>query len=279
MNPVPTGSASPLVALSIGGSDSMGGCGVQADLRTFASLGAHGVCALTIVTAQNSTGVQAARPLDAAFVGAQLDAVLDDVNVAATKTGMLATPAVLDEIASRVGSGRLGRLVVDPVLVDARDRALFDATLVRHYLERLAVHADALTPNSTELALLCDRPIHSVDDLERAAIALADRLDGPAVVAKGGRLGGPDSVDVLARAGVGAQRFSSPRVATTNVAGTGDTLSAALAVQLGRGADIVEALAVARSLVGRALRGAQRWRIGAGSGPLDQFGWSATANG
>jgi hydroxymethylpyrimidine/phosphomethylpyrimidine kinase len=255
----------PPVALTIAGSDSGGGAGIQADLKTFATHGVFGTSVITALTAQNTAAVRAIEPVSPGFVAAQLKAVLDDLPVAAVKTGMLAVPATVAMIAGF--TGRLPNLVVDPVLVSSTGAELFGSDARRAYVDLLFPLATVVTPNSREAAVLADRPVECVDD----AIAAAEELGraGPAwVVVKGGHLdGGGDAVDVIWHDGA-VELLRAPWIETPNNHGTGCTFAAATAARLARGDDVRTALDGAKSYVHRALAGAAGWRLGAGHGPL-----------
>jgi hydroxymethylpyrimidine/phosphomethylpyrimidine kinase len=257
------------VALTIAGSDSGGGAGIQADLKTFAMHGVFGTCAITALTAQNTEKVRAVRPVEPDFVAEQLSAVFDDLPVAAVKTGMLATAETVHLVAS--WARRLPRLVVDPVLVSSSGDSLFDGAARRAYLEELFPVATVVTPNSREAGVLVGRPVSTIDD----AIAAAHELGatGPSwVVVKGGHLdGGGEAVDVVWHDGE-VEILRAPWVDTANNHGTGCTFAAATAARLARGDEVDVALRGAKSYVHRALRGSADWRLGAGHGPLS---WEA----
>lgn len=259
----------PAVALTIAGSDSGGGAGIQADLKTFAVHGVFGTSAITALTAQNTATVRAIEPVSPGFVAAQLKAVLDDLPVAAVKTGMLAQPATVAMIAGF--AGRLPNLVVDPVLVSSTGAELFGSGARRAYLDLLFPLATVVTPNSREAAVLTGRSVSTVDD----AIAAAKELGqaGPKwVVVKGGHLDGQGhAVDVVWHDG-DVELLSDPWIETANNHGTGCTFAAATAARLARGDDVLAALRAAKSYVHRALAGAAGWRLGAGHGPLS---WTA----
>jgi len=259
------------VALTIAGSDSGGGAGIQADLRTFAALGVFGTTAVTAVTAQNTAEVRAVHRVDPAFVDQQIDAVLSDLPVAAVKTGMLASSATVAAVGRRAAAGDLPRLVVDPVLVASTGRPLLDDGGVGAYLELLLPHALVVTPNLREAALLCGTPIEDVDAMVRAARHLA-ALGPPVVVVKGGHLAGDRAPDVVLCEGR-LHVLDGPRVASSNDHGSGCTLSAATAAVLALGADPLVAVTRAKDFVTAALRGSASWHLGAGHGPLDHFGW------
>ena len=254
----------PAVALTVAGSDSGGGAGIQADLKTFAAHGVFGTSAITALTAQNTTEVRAIQPVPPDFVAAQLDAVLADLPVAAVKTGMLATPATVALLAERAGG--LPNLVVDPVLVSSTGHSLFDGAARTAYLDLLFPLAAVVTPNLREAALLTGRALATVDDAVAAAHALG--ATGPRwVVVKGGHLEGTDAVDVVWHDGA-VELLRAPWVATGNNHGTGCTFAAATAARLARGDDVRTALRGAKSYVHRALLGSAGWRLGTGHGPL-----------
>ncbi|MER7165858.1 bifunctional hydroxymethylpyrimidine kinase/phosphomethylpyrimidine kinase [Micromonospora sp. NPDC000207] len=259
----------PRTVLTIAGSDSGGGAGIQADLKTFAALGAYGTSVLTAVTAQNTRGVDGVLPLPPQTVTEQLDSVLTDFTVRAVKTGVLGTPAVADAIADAARSGRLPHLVVDPVLVATSGHTLGVTAAV----ERLLPYAQVATPNCAEAAALTGGLVTTVEEMVAAAEALA--AGGPAhVVVTGGDVDADgESVDVLVGAG-GTTLLRGPRVDTANNHGTGCSFSAAVAVRLAAGDPVAVAVATAKEYVARALTGGRDWKLGAGAGPLDHFGWA-----
>jgi hydroxymethylpyrimidine/phosphomethylpyrimidine kinase len=263
----------PAVALTIGGSDSAGRCGVEADLRTFAALRVHGCCALSVVTAQDTQRVRAAWPLPVEAVVAQVEAVVADLDVDATKVGMLGRAELIEALAALATAGALPRLVVDPVLVSGAGEPLFPPDVVGALRRRLLPLASVVTPNRDELALLTSLPpARTTASLVYAARALADQVSVPLVLASGGRLDGAESVDVLVEAD-SVTLLTGPRVPTVNVAGTGDSLSAAVAAGLAVGLAPGAAVTAAKEFVERALAGAARWRLGRGRGPIDHLGW------
>lgn len=261
------------MAMTIAGSDSGGGAGLQADLKTFAALGVFGTSVVTAVTAQNTAAVVAVDPVRPELVEAQMEAVLSDLAVRAVKTGMLATSATVATVARWAAEGRLPNLVVDPVLVASTGRPLLDEDGVAAYRALLLPHAAVVTPNTREAALLAGHPVEGLDDMVRAAHRLADG-GAAVVVVKGGHLGGPESPDVVLMDGA-LEVLDGPRVASPNDHGTGCTLSAATAALLARGATAFDAVVGAKAFVTAALRGSATWRLGAGHGPLDHFGWGA----
>ena len=264
----------PPTALTIAGSDSGGGAGAQADLKTFAALRVHGTCALTAVTAQNTAAVRGVVALEPDFVRQQVETVLDDFDIRAVKTGMLATAAIVEAVAELAAGGLLPRLVVDPVLVSSTGHRLLEPAGVTAYLQLLLPHALVVTPNLREAAVLGEIDVESLGTLE-ARIAVAERIRATGaryVVVKGGHL--TDSADDVVAGPEGTVVLPGERVVTGNDHGTGCSLSAAIAASLARGDAVPEAIVQAKAFVARALAGGAAWRLGAGHGPLDHFGWS-----
>jgi hydroxymethylpyrimidine/phosphomethylpyrimidine kinase len=264
----------PVVVLTIAGSDSGGGAGLQADLKTFGALGVFGTTAVTAVTAQHTAGVLGVVALEPAFVVAQIEAVLSDLHPAAAKTGMLALPETVRAVAELAERGALPTLVVDPVLVSSTGHALMGEGGVDAYRRLLLPRAAVATPNLREAALLTGRRPADLSSVE-AMIETAEELralGSGAVVVKGGHFGGEEAPDVFVDGGAPVI-LSAPRVPTGNDHGTGCSLSAAIAAGLGRGAGALDAVRAAKEYVHRALVGAAGWRLGAGHGPIDHFGW------
>ncbi len=264
----------PPTALTIAGSDSGGGAGAQADLKTFAALRVYGTCAVTAVTAQNTAEVRGVVALEPAFVRQQVETVLDDFAVRSVKTGMLATADIVTTVADLAASGLLAQLVVDPVLVSSTGHPLLEPSGVTAYLEQLLPHALVVTPNLREAAVLGDTDVESLATLD-ARIAVAERIRATGaryVVVKGGHL--TDSADDVVAGPDGIVVLPGKRVGTGNDHGTGCSLSAAVTAHLARDASVSEAISLAKAFVARALAGGADWRLGAGHGPLDHFGWS-----
>lgn len=262
-------SAAPPVVLVIAGSDSGGGAGIQADVRSFAAHRVFPTTAITAVTAQNTRGVASVHVVPPEVVAAQIDAVLSDFTIRATKTGMLATAAIVDVVASRAAAGRLTNLVVDPVMVSASGDRLLEADAERAYRELLFPSAAVVTPNLREASVLVGRDLSTVADMGKAARELA--ADGPAaVLVKGGHLAGDIAVDVLWD-GAQLHELAAPRVATANVHGTGCSLASAIAAGLALGSDLLPAVRSAKAFVHRGLEAAAGWRLGHGHGPIDHF--------
>jgi hydroxymethylpyrimidine/phosphomethylpyrimidine kinase len=268
----------PPVALTIAGSDSGGGAGIQADLKTFAALGVFGASAVTALTAQNTQGVRGIHAVPAGFVVEQIDAVLDDLPVAAVKTGMLATATIVSAVADLAAAGRLPRLVVDPVMVASSDDRLLEPAAERVYAERLVPFATVVTPNLREAEALLGAPIRTLDDQREAARALGALGAAVAVVTGGDALtdAAGEAVDTVWDGGA-VRELRGPRIETRSTHGTGCTFASATAAALARGAAAAEAVAAAKAFVARAVAGGATWRLGRGHGPLDLFGWTQPA--
>jgi hydroxymethylpyrimidine/phosphomethylpyrimidine kinase len=252
------------VALTIAGSDPSGGAGIQADLKTFAAFGVHGATVVTSVTAQSTTGVRARHDLPAAFVGLQLDAVLDDLPVAAIKTGLLPDASIVDVVASRLRTCATLPLVLDPVLRSTSGDALTTPDALAAIRDRLLPLATLVTPNLDEAGALLGHLVESVAAMREAAAAIRG-LGARAVLVKGGHL--PErACDVLATA-AGIEELDGPHIAVGPVRGTGCTLAAAIAAELARGRALGDAVRVAREYVRRAIAASQP--IGRGSRLLD----------
>ena len=249
--------------MTIAGSDSGGGAGLQADLKTFAAHGVFGTSVVTAVTAQNTAEVRGVHVVDPGFVELQIDAVLCDLPVAAVKTGMLASSATVAAVARWAAEGRLPNLVVDPVLVASTGRPLLDEDGVESYLRLLVPHALVVTPNIREAALLTGTAVEDVDDMVRAAHLLAQTGAG-VVVVKGGHLAGDLAPDVVLLEGE-VHVLDGPRLVSGNDHGTGCTLSAATAALLARGVGLLDALARAKPFVTTALAGSAALAPGRGA--------------
>ncbi|MDK3255185.1 bifunctional hydroxymethylpyrimidine kinase/phosphomethylpyrimidine kinase [Blastococcus capsensis] len=260
-------------ALTVAGSDPSGGAGIQADLKTFSALGAYGTAVLTALTAQNTRGVTGVHAVPAAFVGQQLHTLLDDVEVHATKLGMLGSAEVVREVAAVLAARRPGPVVCDPVMVATSGDRLIDDEAVAAVRDDLLPVADLITPNVPEAAALLDVvPATDVDGLLEQARALLGLGPG-AVLLKGGHLGGTDSVDVLATA-TGTTVTRRPRLSTTATHGTGCTLSSAvtaLAARAGGRPDWPALVEEARDYLQRSLAAGASLGIGSGHGPVHHF--------
>lgn len=272
-----TVSAQPRYArvLTIAGSDSGGGAGIQADLKTFAALGCYGMTAITALTAQNTVGVQGIHAVPPAFLRSQLQSVIEDIGVDAVKIGMLHEPGVVEVVAWAIQHYQLQRVVLDPVMVaTSGDRLIADAT-VRVLVDQLFPLATVITPNLDEASLLLGRPIAAVSDLSGAAQVLLSQ-GARAVLLKGGHLPGDQVVDVLARPGHVDMVLASSRMASRNTHGTGCTLSSAIAAHLALGEPLEPAVRAARQYILGAIQAGAGVQVGHGHGPLNH-GYSPLA--
>jgi hydroxymethylpyrimidine/phosphomethylpyrimidine kinase len=257
----------PFVSMTIAGSDSGGGAGIQADLKTFAALGVYGTSVITAVTAQNTVEVRKAMELPIDLVGAQIDAVVEDIGVDGAKTGMLASSEVIEIVAQRIDEHQLKRLVVDPVMVAKSGDRLLREDAVESLVERLIPLAMVVTPNLPEAERLVGFAVEDEDSMRRAAKAIVELGAGSAVI-KGGHARGEESVDLLFT-GKRFRRFRTKRLESRNTHGTGCTFSAAIAARLAMGCSIEKSVEDAKEYLTRAL--ARGVDIGRGHGPVDHF--------
>jgi hydroxymethylpyrimidine/phosphomethylpyrimidine kinase len=255
------------VALTIAGSDSGAGAGIQADLKTFAALGVYGLTVITAITAQNTAGVRAVQEVDPDVIRAQLDAVAEDFSIGALKTGMLSSAAIIEAVAAGIQRHRLGPLVVDPVMVAKSGDRLLREDAIDALRRRLLPLAAVVTPNIPEAEVLTGRPIRTRDDRVAAARGIME-LGAHAVVIKGGHSDDDPIVDLLVDGDL-LREYPAPRIATTSTHGTGCTFSAAITAGLAKGLDLQHAVAEARDYVSRALATAPG--LGHGHGPLNHF--------
>jgi len=262
----PTGPRAYPVALTIAGSDSGGGAGIQADLKTFQELGVYGTSAITAITAQNTHGVHAVHAVPLADVRAQIDAVVSDLRPEALKTGMLATAELVSTVATAIREHELVRYVLDPVMVATSGDRLLAADAVTTLVRELLPLADVVTPNLHEAAILAARPVATVDDMRRAGARILE-LGASAVLLKGGHLE-DEAVDLLMD-GREERIWRRPRIDTPHTHGTGCTLSAAIAAGLARGDDLGSAVDRAVRYVSRAIAAAPG--LGHGHGPINHF--------
>jgi hydroxymethylpyrimidine/phosphomethylpyrimidine kinase len=258
------------VALTIAGSDSSGGAGIQADLKTFAALGVYGASVITALTAQNTRGVSGIHQVPAEFVAAQIDAVFSDLAVDAVKIGMVAQLATIDAIAGGVERWSPRHVVLDPVMVATSGDRLLAADAVEALRTKLIPRAALITPNLPEAAALLDEPLAaSAAEIERQGKRLL-AMGCPAVLIKGGHGEGSESTDYLVTAS-GVIALSAPRVATQNTHGTGCSLSSAIAAGLAKGEDMETAVRNAKAWVSAAIAAADRFAVGHGHGPIHHF--------
>ena len=258
------------IALTIAGSDSGGGAGIQADLKTFSALGVYGSSVLTALTAQNTLGVQGIHPVDPAFVRRQMDSVLGDLAVDAVKIGMLGTPEVIEAVAGGIEAWRPRWVVLDPVMVAKGGDRLLREEAIAALRDRLLPLASVITPNLPEAAaLLGEAPART--RAEMPAVAARLRRLGPAsILLKGGHLDGGESPDLLLHAGE-RHWLEAERIVSCHTHGTGCTLSAAIAALLARGRPRPRAVAGAKAWLGRAIAAGTALGIGQGIGPVHHF--------
>jgi hydroxymethylpyrimidine/phosphomethylpyrimidine kinase len=258
------------IALTIAGSDSSGGAGIQADLKTFSAFGVYGASVITALTAQNTRGVQGIEPVPARFVAAQLDSVLSDLDVRAIKTGMLADAEIVETAARKLRAVPRLALVVDPVMVATSGDALLRPDAIGALKSALAPLASIITPNLEEAAVLLGtgRAETEAQMREQAHALLA--LGCRAVLVKGGHGTGAQAVDVLADA-AGCETFASPRIDTPHTHGTGCTLSAGIVALLAQGVALADAVRRAKAFVRQGLEAGRTLGVGGGCGPLDHL--------
>jgi hydroxymethylpyrimidine/phosphomethylpyrimidine kinase len=275
---VTTRAPAAIAALTIAGSDSSGGAGIQADLKTFAAFGVYGLSAITAVTAQNTLGVTASMALPADLVTAQMEAVAADVDtvpaIRATKTGMLATAAIVEAVAAAIRELELPSVVVDPVMVATSGERLLDEDGVRTLCAELVPLAMVVTPNIPEAEILSGRAIRSIEDARAAAVRIHE-MGASAVVITGGHAQGNEIVDLLFDGTVFTE-LQIARIPSANTHGTGCTFASAIAAGLARGDSIVDATARAQAYVGGAI--AHGFAGGKGRGPLNHF-WQQSRSG
>jgi len=272
----------PRVAMTIAGTDSGGGAGIAADLKTFAAFKVHGTFAVTAVTAQSTLTVSAICPIEPEMVATQVVTVTEDIHVDAVKTGMLCVPATVLMVARLIEQGALDRVVVDPVLVSSTGHHLMERGGIEAYRDALLPHAFVTTPNLREAAVLLGVDVRDFDSLEAMTQAAhAIRALGPTwVVVKGGHYlegGATDSQapDVLVGQDV-ELRLETARVSTANDHGTGCSMAAAIAANVALGLAVPTAVAIAKDFVNGALQGAAGWQLGHGHGPIDHLGFNAS---
>ncbi len=254
-------------ALTIAGSDSSGGAGIQADLKTFARVGVYGMSVITALTAQNTVEVSGVLETPAAFVACQLDSVVSDIRPDAVKTGMLGTAAIIEVVAAKIREYQLLNLVVDPVMVSTSGAPLLQAQAIDIFRRALLPLALIITPNIDEAALLGGKRIVTPDDMEEAALAIHG-MGARNVLLKGGHMEG-DAIDVLFD-GSNFVHLKAPRIETRDSHGTGCVLSSAIAGRLALGDSVQSAVRFGKELVTEAIRNGLR--IGAGRGPCNPLG-------
>jgi hydroxymethylpyrimidine/phosphomethylpyrimidine kinase len=258
------------IALTIAGSDSSGGAGIQADLKTFAAFGVYGASVITALTAQNTTGVSAVHQVPADFVSAQIDSVFADLDVKAVKIGMVGELATIEAIAGGVTRWSPEHVVLDPVMVATSGDRLLPLEAVEALRQKLIPRAALITPNLPEAAALLDEPVASSEAAIRHQGRRLISMGCPAVLIKGGHGSGAESIDFLF-SGDDVIALASPRLATQNTHGTGCSLSSAITAGLARGEDLVTAVRAAKAWIDAAIAGADRLKVGRGFGPIHHF--------
>jgi hydroxymethylpyrimidine/phosphomethylpyrimidine kinase len=253
-------------ALTIAGSDSGAGAGIQADLKTFAALGVYGTSAITAITAQNTVGVTQVLALNPKLVGAQIDAIIDDIGAHALKTGMLANAAIIDMVAKKITEHRLKNIVVDPVMVATSGDLLIEKNAVAALRHKLIPLATVVTPNIAEAEELTGMKLLTSAEINEAAKRIV-KMGARTVVIKGGHLRGP-AID-LCYDGKKFNKLIAPRIRTKNTHGTGCTFSAAIAAYLAKGEKLDSAVALAKTFITQAIQSS--FSIGAGHSPVHHF--------
>jgi hydroxymethylpyrimidine/phosphomethylpyrimidine kinase len=257
------------VALTIAGSDSSAGAGIQADLKTFAALGVYGASVVTALTAQNTKGVFGIHDVPAEFIAAQMDAVFSDFDVGAVKIGMLANAAAIETVVAGLDRHRARNVVLDPVMVASTGADLLRADAM-DALRKLIGRIGVFTPNLFEAAALLEVTMARDEAEMRVQAEKLRALGAEAVLIKGGHAGGKESIDLLVDTN-GCERLAAPRIATKNTHGTGCTLSSAIAAGLAKGLPLQDAVREAKAYVTAAIAAADRLNVGSGHGPLHHF--------
>jgi len=254
------------VAMTIAGSDSGGGAGIQADLKTFAALGVYGTCVITAITAQNTVGVQQAYPLPPELVAAQIDSIISDLPCHAAKTGMLANAAIIEVVADRILHHNIPHLVVDPVMVATSGGRLLLEAAEAVYIRELFPLAEVITPNAAEASVLLGQPVENIAQMRQAAVALCE-LGPRVVVVTGGHLS-DNAIDIIYdRESDDLRELASPKVASAGTHGSGCTFSSAIAAYLAKGSTHLEAIKQAKQFTIQAIEAALP--LGEGPGPVN----------
>jgi hydroxymethylpyrimidine/phosphomethylpyrimidine kinase len=258
------------IAVTIAGSDSGGGAGIQADLKTFSALGVYGASVIAALTAQNTKGVTGIHDVPAEFISAQIDAVFSDLDVDAVKIGMLSQPAAIRAVAEGLARHRQHRIVLDPVMIAASGDRLLAPEAIAVLRTELIPRAIVITPNLPEAAALLEAPVAQSENEMREQGEKLLALGARAVLIKGGHGGGAESVDLLIEP-TAVARLAAGRIATDNTHGTGCTLSSAIAAGLAKGLDLAESVRQAKAYVTAAIAASDRLKIGKGHGPVHHF--------
>lgn len=254
--------------LTIAGSDSGGGAGIQADLKTFSALGCYGMSAITALTAQNTTGVRAIHAIPPQMLREQIDAVIEDIGVDAVKIGMLHAPDIVQVVADAIDRHQLGQVVLDPVMIATSGAVLIENEAVQALVQQLFHRVQLITPNLDEAGFLVGRTLKNEDDMEAAADQLLG-LGALAVLIKGGHLSGDTVADLFVSRNAKKWWLRAPRIHSQNTHGTGCTLSSAIAAHLALGVPLEQAIEKSHAYIRQALLAGADVRTGAGSGPLN----------
>ncbi len=258
------------IALTIAGSDSSGGAGIQADLKTFSALGVYGASVITALTAQNTIGISGIFDIDPDFIAAQMDAVYSDLAVAATKIGMLSRAETIHTVADGLDRHKAKNLVLDPVMVASSGELLLRPDAVETFKKKLMPRALVVTPNLAEAAAMLGTPV-ARDEATMTQQGMAILALGPqAVLVKGGHAGGEHSTDLLINKN-GVHRFVARRIKSRNTHGTGCTLSSAIAAGLAKGFSLSELIVAAKKYVSEVIEAGKEFTIGKGHGPVHHF--------
>ncbi|MFX0022241.1 MAG: bifunctional hydroxymethylpyrimidine kinase/phosphomethylpyrimidine kinase [Candidatus Hermodarchaeota archaeon] len=256
--------------LTIAGSDSGGGAGIQADLKTFSALGVFGMSAITALTAQNTIGVQGIFEIDPEFVGKQIDSVMNDMGADAWKTGMLSNAEIIEVVADRASYYNIGLLIVDPVMVAKSGDSLLNSKANSTLISKLIPIAHVITPNLHETQILTEMEISNINEVQESAVKIFS-MGAKNVVIKGGHLHDVnESIDILYD-GKKFIEFRSPRIKTNNTHGTGCTFASAIAAELAKGKDVKNAVHIAKAYLTNAIQKADDLLIGKGHGPTDHL--------
>jgi hydroxymethylpyrimidine/phosphomethylpyrimidine kinase len=258
------------IALTIAGSDSGGGAGIQADLKTFSALGVYGASVITALTAQNTLGVQGVHDVPAAFIRQQMESVLGDLDVKAIKIGMLSRQSTIRAVAEGLAEAPDIPVVLDPVMIAASGDLLLRSSAVKALKMVLIPHAAVITPNLHEAAVLTGQPVAANEGEMEQQARILHEAGARAVLIKGGHGSGSESVDILITA-YGMQRYATPRIETPNVHGTGCTLSSAIAAGLAKGLSLDAACRAAKAYITAAIAASARLKVGHGHGPAHHF--------
>ncbi len=253
-------------ALTIAGSDSGGGAGIQADLKTFSALGVYGASVITSITAQNTVGVTGIQNIEISMIEKQIAAVMTDIGAHAVKTGMLSTSEIIETVAAGVAIFKIKKLVIDPVMVAKSGDKLLQDSAVRSLISKLIPLAYVITPNIPEAEVLTGEKIVSIEDMEKACRRIRD-MGSRCVVVKGGHLK-KEAIDVLFD-GKRMYRLKSPRIRSKNTHGTGCTFSAAITAHLAKGWTVIDAVQSSKRYITAAIKNA--YPIGRGHGPVHHF--------